>query len=103
MGERRICSDCHTQSPETETAYTLIDAHGWRNTRHKDAAGRYVVEWRCGACWHAYKEATNRLSATMPVASSQPASRDDDPSAPFVRAAQRLATPSSDQGGGKRS
>jgi hypothetical protein len=104
MGERRICFDCNKRSPETDTGYTLIEAHGWRNTRHRDAAGRQVVEWRCPDCWRAYREQTGRLSTSMPVATVQAASQDDDPGASFARAAQQLQPPSGeDNGRGGRS
>jgi hypothetical protein len=105
MGDRRTCFDCNKESPETETGYTLIDAHGWRNTRQRHADGRYTVAWRCPECWRAYKEQTGRLSTSMPAVKPQAPSREEeDPSAPFVRAAQQLQNPSgNDTGRGGRS
>jgi hypothetical protein len=60
MSDRQTCVDCHELSPETETNYTLIGSRfGWRITRRKDADGNMLVEWRCPACWRAYKAARN--------------------------------------------
>ena len=47
-----ICVDCGTESPVTETNYTLISArHGWRLTLGQDKTGARVMQWRCPACW----------------------------------------------------
>lgn len=50
------CSDCSTRSPPTRTGETLISSqHGWRATRMPLADGKIRVDWRCAACWAAYR------------------------------------------------
>jgi hypothetical protein len=56
--DRPTCKDCGTQSPETNTNYTLISQqHGWRLVLHYDADGRRIAEWRCPKCWSRHREA----------------------------------------------
>ncbi|HVJ15873.1 MAG TPA: hypothetical protein VM686_10530 [Polyangiaceae bacterium] len=46
------CVGCGTNSPETETNYTLISSrHGWRLVFKPGSDGRRVSEWRCPKCW----------------------------------------------------
>ena len=53
---REKCNDCGTESPEIETDYTLISArYGWRVVRTRNAAGEFVIEWRCPTCWAKHK------------------------------------------------
>jgi hypothetical protein len=48
----RLCVDCRTVSPATQTSYTLISArYGWRLSFGAGKDGRKVAEWRCPACW----------------------------------------------------
>ena len=51
------CVDCGEASPRTSTNYTLISRVGWRLTRSRSASGEARFEWRCPACWTAYKAA----------------------------------------------
>ncbi len=62
MPDRQVCIDCGTQSPETETNYTLISSQfGWRLTRTRTADGLFNVEWRCPACWKEHKRQKQAL------------------------------------------
>ncbi len=93
MSERQTCVDCHELSPETETNYTLISSRfGWRLTQRKDSKGAVFMEWRCAACWRAYKASRggsvppsrqSRKHAAHPSSGTQrtapTASVDDDP------------------------
>jgi len=71
--DRQTCVDCHKQSPETETDYTLISAQfGWRLTRGKAADGSLVIEWRCPSCWREYKRARGAPASAESGASLSP-------------------------------
>jgi hypothetical protein len=60
------CIDCHKQSPETETDYTLISSQfGWRLTRSKGADGGLLLEWRCPACWGEYKRSKPEVATAV--------------------------------------
>lgn len=107
MADRRICGDCGKQAPETETGYTLINAkHGWRNTRHKDGSGQYVIEWRCPDCWRASKEKAGESGSSGEVPAAKPASDpppEDGPGGAFTRAARLLVKRASRSRRGGRS
>jgi len=51
----QTCVDCGDTSPPIATNYTLIGTHGWRLTRRTRTNGEFVAEWRCPACWVAFK------------------------------------------------
>jgi hypothetical protein len=69
MRKHQTCSKCGENSPETETNYTLI-GYGWRLERSRRPHGDFLAEWRCPACWRAYRESgapaigTSRRDAT---------------------------------------
>jgi hypothetical protein len=53
------CVDCAKLPPDAESAYTLIGGKsGWRLTRHRDAAGAVIPEWRCPECWAVFRKKT---------------------------------------------
>jgi hypothetical protein len=57
-GSSHVCVECGTQSPVTETNYTLISArHGWRLTL-AEVGGVRTMEWRCPQCWSKRKGAS---------------------------------------------
>ncbi len=72
------CIDCQKSAPHTETQYTLISKHRWRVTRIR-APGRRAFEWRCPACWAAYKARRPQASSQPPAGASRPP---DAPSQP---------------------
>ncbi len=46
------CIDCKTQSPPTDSNYSLIGLAGWRlSPATKDKPN----EWRCPSCWGLHK------------------------------------------------
>lgn len=50
--------DCKTESPETDPRYPLVlNVAGWRRFEREEN-GTKIVDWRCRACWHAYKRKT---------------------------------------------
>lgn len=54
---RKVCVDCNTLSPPTDSDYTLISQrHGWRLTRSTDAEGKRSAEWRCPQCFVKIRE-----------------------------------------------
>jgi hypothetical protein len=54
--ERRTCVDCNAIAPQTKTAHTLISReYGWRLLRQETPDGKWVLYWRCAACWQRYK------------------------------------------------
>jgi hypothetical protein len=60
------CVGCRTRAPDTDTEYTLISSrYGWRLTRRIERDGTFVMEWRCPACWQAYK-AEKQMAPTPP-------------------------------------
>jgi hypothetical protein len=54
---RHRCVDCKSDSPPTNTDFTLISTRfGWRLHRERDAVtGRWNFEWRCPKCWEAFR------------------------------------------------
>src|ERR1700722_13629568 len=54
------CVDCRQLSPKTETIYEL-GAEGWRVVGSANGAH---FEWRCPACWLAFKELMWEASAS---------------------------------------
>ena len=61
MESRHICIGCKKTAPDTETDYTLIGPKfRWRVRRFLSPEGTTVVEWRCPACWRAYKAERER-------------------------------------------
>ena len=74
---RHTCVGCGKHSPETETEFTLISAkYGWRVVRARpEAAGAASLEWRCPACWTAYKKAKLEGGESAPDSSPAPQSR----------------------------
>ena len=55
------CADCGKLPPPgaKSAPYTLIGGKsGWRLTRHRDAGGLVISEWRCPECWAVFKKAT---------------------------------------------
>jgi hypothetical protein len=70
------CVDCRALSTKTETLYEL-GAEGWRVVGSANGAH---FEWRCPACWLAFKElmqeasaSSARFRAAAPVSSTPPA------------------------------
>src|SRR5262249_21715944 len=53
IGKRPKCVECHIELPDTHSDESLVSRFGWRLTRTADAPG---IEWRCPACWKAFKE-----------------------------------------------
>jgi len=52
----QICIDCGSESPPTETNYTLISSrYGWRLSLEKRPDGRRVSVWRCPLCWDRHR------------------------------------------------
>jgi len=50
------CADCGIRSPPTRTGETLVSSqHGWRATRVALPNDKIRVDWRCAACWTAYR------------------------------------------------
>ncbi len=90
----RICADCGTKSPETNTQYTLIAKHGWRVVR-TGGVGQASIEWRCPGCWASFKSrqpappAPPRLSKPPPVSASE---ESVEAGRMFDRALQALTT-----------
>ena len=65
----RVCMDCASCAPPTDTNFTLISAKfGWRLTRTVDANGRASINWRCPACWERHKNLTS--SGPRPAAAA---------------------------------
>lgn len=53
---RHRCVGCDALSPPAETNFTLISVrYGWRLFRGKRADGTQIYEWRCPACWEAFR------------------------------------------------
>jgi hypothetical protein len=54
---RRVCVDCGSCAPKTQTAHTLISSkHGWRLTRARMTNDEgYLFQWRCPKCWATHK------------------------------------------------
>ena len=70
------CADCKKKSPETELNYSLLGLAGWREQRTKNAEGAETVEWRCPACWAAFKKRTRaRTQVNLPSIESIPKKR----------------------------
>jgi hypothetical protein len=90
---RRTCTDCAATSPETNTQYTLIAKYGWRVVR-SHGAGETGVEWRCPACWVAYK--SRQPAPARPARVSKPPVSASEESVEagkmFDRALQALTT-----------
>jgi hypothetical protein len=52
---RRACVGCGSSVPDVGGETTLISTLGWRIHRHVGAGGELAIEWRCPACWAAFK------------------------------------------------
>jgi hypothetical protein len=52
------CVGCGATAPEADTSYTAI-GHGWRVQARNTPEGP-ELEWRCGPCWKAAREAKER-------------------------------------------
>ncbi len=62
MSHSKECVGCQATVPDDEiSSYSLIGT-GWRLSRTQTATGA-VVEWRCPACWTAYKASQARRRA----------------------------------------
>jgi hypothetical protein len=54
------CADCGKVAPaipDDDNTAIFTRASGWRLILRKDAEGKHAPEWRCGACWVAYRAA----------------------------------------------
>jgi len=62
MTRKNLCVACGADAPPTSTAFTLISQEfGWRLARRERANGEIAIEWRCPACWAAYRRGTGEL------------------------------------------
>lgn len=57
------CVDCKKTAPDVVGDTTLVSGMGWRLRRHVEADGTVVLEWRCPACWAAFKSAAKKVPA----------------------------------------
>jgi hypothetical protein len=86
--------ECKAESPEALSHYSLIAKHGWRLVRPQGAV-QTGVEWRCPACWTAYK-ARQPVPSSSPLRAARPAPVVSEESVEagkmFDRALQALTT-----------
>jgi hypothetical protein len=69
---QRTCTDCGVSSHEADSQYTLIK-EGWRVVQAQGAANKSAGEWRCSACWAAYKgRPSGAHRFAIPASSSVP-------------------------------
>jgi hypothetical protein len=66
--DRPECVTCRARAPKTTTDHTVISRFGWRLGR-RAVAGRYVMEWRCPACFKRFKETQ---SGQVPITNRAP-------------------------------
>jgi hypothetical protein len=57
MASPLTCTDCGIVAPNVDATDTRAGAeYGWRLSRRRTEDGRFVAEFRCPACWAAFRE-----------------------------------------------
>ena len=67
MNHQETCVDCSGTSPQSDTDHTLISSFGWRMMRRTAASGEHLAEWRCPACWQAFKASRPTTAVATPT------------------------------------